>query len=331
MNSHWQNELKNSINNNYDLLKTLNLPTNNINSKFKLKAPLSFVKKMQPNNPYDPLLLQVLIQNQENIETPGYSPDPLAEKHYNPEKGIIHKYKNRALIILAGGCAINCRYCFRRHFEYSNNQTNLEISSPAFKYIKNNKSIKEIILSGGDPLLHNDEKIKQIITNIEQIEHIKTIRIHTRLPIVIPSRVTNNLVATLQASKLNIVIVTHCNHSQELDELTKTAFDKLASAKITLLNQSVLLKNINDSPKALIELSYKLFSQKIIPYYIHALDPVQGSQHFFVDMQQLIEIEDELKTELPGYLVPKFVKDGANQNYKLPISNKVAENNLTNF
>ena len=321
MNSHWQHELKNSIDNNHDLLKALNLPTNNIKSKFKLKAPLSFVKKMQPKNPLDPLLLQVLIQNQENITTPGYSTDPLTEKQYNPAQGIIHKYKNRALVILAGGCAINCRYCFRRHFEYSNNQTNLDISSHSFQYIKNNTSIKEIILSGGDPLLHNDEKIKHIIKNIEQIKHVTTIRIHSRLPIVIPSRITNDLLKTLKDSKLNIVIVTHCNHAQELDESTAIAFDKLISAKITLLNQSVLLKNINDSTKILIELSYKLFSQKVIPYYIHALDPVQGSQHFAIDVKHIMQLEDALKTELPGYLVPKFVQDGTNQNYKQTISN----------
>lgn len=316
----WQEELKTSINNNHDLLTTLGLPTNNLDSKFKLKAPLSFVAKMQPNNPQDPLLLQVLIQQQENLISTDYSKDPLAEKKSNPAQGVIHKYNNRALIILAGGCAINCRYCFRRHFEYSKNQTNLDTSSAAYQYLKTNKSISEVILSGGDPLLHHDDKIQQIINNLEAIQHIKTIRIHTRLPIVIPNRITSKFVSILKKCQLNIVIVTHCNHPQELDANTKNAFAKLINANITIFNQTVLLKNINDSADILIKLSHKLFAQKIIPYYIHALDAVQGSQHFAKDINEIINLETALKTELPGYLVPKFVKDGINQKFKLPIA-----------
>ena len=316
----WQQILKTAITSTKQLSELLSIPHQNIISDFPLKVPLPFVAKMQQKNPKDPLLLQVLIQSLENLPQPGFSQDPLAEKQYNITDGIIHKYNNRALVTLAGGCAINCRYCFRRHFDYHKNQTNLATTSQAYQYLKNNQTIKEVILSGGDPLLQNDNQLAKIFANLALIPHIQTVRIHSRLPIVIPARITNEFIKVLQSTRLKSVLVVHCNHPQELANDTLQAFKTLTQNSIMVFNQSVLLKNINDNSEVLIALSEKLFQQHVMPYYLHVLDPVQGSQHFALSLAKTKQLQQELLINLPGYLVPKIVIDSVGSSYKQAIS-----------
>jgi L-lysine 2,3-aminomutase len=317
----WQAELKQAITSKSDLLRHLKLPTPQhfeADPAFKLRVPWPFVRRMHSGNPQDPLLLQVLPQAREDDDSPGYTQDPLQERQTNPETGVIHKYAGRALLILSGGCAINCRYCFRRHFNYHENTTPLKSDGPAYQYLKNNTSIKEVILSGGDPLLYDDDQLSRVIKTLEGLDHIKRLRIHTRLPIVIPQRITSAFTDLLRHTRFHATLVVHCNHPQELDTHTAHAFDQIRSANIHLLNQSVLLKGINDCSETLIELSETLFEQGVLPYYLHTLDPVQGSAHFDISPKVIHELALDLLKHCPGYLVPKIVSDHPKTAYKRP-------------
>jgi L-lysine 2,3-aminomutase len=314
----WQDHLKQALTSPEKLCQHLGIPHPTCSSPFAFKVPWPFIEKMQPNNPNDPLLLQVLTQPIENQATAGFSSDPLQESHISPTPGVLHKYHGRALITLSGGCAIHCRYCFRRAFDYHHHQTNLHPDSPAYQYICNTPSLHEIILSGGDPLLYPDQRLKKIIENLAKIPHLKRVRIHTRLPIVIPQRITQTLAAALTQTRLQAIMVIHCNHPQELDDNTAQAFKTLKQAGMTLLNQSVLLKNINDNAASLITLSETLFEQGVLPYYLHTLDTVVGSAHFQVTDAVTEQLYRQLLTQCPGYLVPKLVSDGPGHPYKQP-------------
>jgi len=289
---------------------------------FKVKIPEYFKNKIDFNNPIDPLLLQVIPSELEAIETPGFNYNPLEESKYNPVPGLLHKYKTRVLIMLTTNCSINCRYCFRRHFDYKSNNIALKEFDKIIDYIKQNKNINEVIYSGGDPLLASDKYINNITQKIAQIPHIKYIRIHTRIPIVDPKRITQEFCDIFIPEKINnkkTILVTHCNHPDELDEHIKSKMDLLNKNNFTLLNQSVLLKNINDNSEILVNLSYKLFNCGIMPYYIHMLDPVQNAAHFQVDVNIAIKLMKQIKAELPGFLVPKLMqeKPGGNSKYQI--------------
>ena len=275
---------------------------------FALRVPRAFVARMEKGNPNDPLLRQVLTSQEEFISTPGYSTDPLDEQN-SVVPGLLHKYRNRALLLVKGGCAVNCRYCFRRHFPYADNQGNKRNWQGALDYITQHPELDEIIFSGGDPLMAKDHELDWLMTQLESIPQIKRLRIHSRLPIVIPARITEPLVARFAASSLQILLVNHINHGNEIDEEFSQAMARLRKAGVTLLNQSVLLRGVNDNAFTLAALSNKLFDAGIIPYYLHVLDKVQGGAHFMVSDSEARAIMRELMASISGYLVPKLTRE----------------------
>jgi len=321
-NSNWQSLLADAVTDPHELCQLLQLDPKHIidthfaTREFRLRVPRGFVARMQAGNPKDPLLLQVLPQAQEMISTPGYDRDPLQESKVNPVPGLLHKYHGRVLLTLTGACAINCRYCFRRHFPYDDNTPGSTGWQKAVDYIAQDPSIVEVILSGGDPLLMKDAQLQLLLTQLEKISHLKLLRIHTRLPIVLPERMTDELLSLLTRLRLQPVVVVHCNHPQEIDNTVAQALQSLRHAHITVLNQTVLLKNINDNADVLINLSHRLFEQGVLPYYLHLLDPVQGAAHFEVNHQTAQALWSECHAKLPGYLVPRLVQEVAGEKGK---------------
>lgn len=321
----WQRKLAESITCSDDLLTKLELAPQLSNydqkamGQFALRVPHGFVTRMKKGDPNDPLLLQVLPSAQELEHYPGYSHDPLAEKKVNPIAGLLHKYHSRILLMLSGGCAINCRYCFRRHFPYEDNVPDNKGWQKALDYIANDSSIKEVIFSGGDPLIVKDKQLAAIVSRIEKITHVTRLRIHTRLPIMIPERINDEFVNWIKATQLKPVVVLHCNHPNEINEAVTIAIKKLHAINITVLNQSVLLKNINDNARTLIELSHKLFDSGVMPYYLHLLDRVHGSAHFEVSEKTAKKLIQQVMNQLPGYLVPKLVREIAGAQAKVAI------------
>ncbi|MDI9347814.1 MAG: KamA family radical SAM protein [Methylacidiphilales bacterium] len=289
--------------------------SNQAHQQFPTLAPISF---LNTNNPA--LIKQVLPSKQETKITKGFTTDPLQEQAHTITNGLIQKYQSRALITTTGACAIHCRYCFRRHFNYQEQNpltpTNLQAIT---KSLADDKTIQEIILSGGDPLMLDDHKLQQLFNLIHKIKHITTIRIHTRVPTVLPKRITQQLINILKRIKQQLVIVLHINHPDELTTPATTAIQQLHQTTHHILNQSVLLKGINDNPETLIQLSNKLFKHHITPYYLHSLDPVKGTSHFQVPLPKAKQIMQTLRDSLPGYLVPKFVKEVPNLKSKKQI------------
>tara|TARA_R110000772_G_scaffold196899_5_gene307653 strand:- start:7470 stop:8297 length:828 start_codon:yes stop_codon:yes gene_type:complete len=264
---------------------------------------------MQKANPLDPLLLQVLPQANELTDYPGYTLDPLAEIQFNPIPGILHKYAGRILLMPTSSCAIHCRYCFRRHFPYSDNRPDKRQWLQSLQYIRDDSSIIEVILSGGDPLAISDKHLEWLLEHLSAIPHLQRVRIHTRFPVVIPQRITQKLCDLLSRFQLRFILVLHSNHAQELDNDVSTACTRLKDAGVDLLNQSVLLKGINDNPEVLCNLSERLFTCGVRPYYLHMLDKVKGSGHFEVSLARAQNIMTELRASLPGYLVPTLVQE----------------------
>lgn len=285
---------------------------------FALRVPRAFIARMEPGNPNDPLLRQVLTSKEEFINAPGFSTDPLEEQH-SVVPGLLHKYSNRALLLVKGGCAVNCRYCFRRHFPYAENQGNKRNWQQALEYISAHPQLDEIIFSGGDPLMAKDHELDWLLTQLESIPHIKRLRIHSRLPIVIPARITDTLVARIAASSLQVLLVNHVNHANEIDAAFRTSMRKLRMAGVTLLNQSVLLRGVNDNANTLADLSNALFDAGVMPYYLHVLDKVQGAAHFMVSDEEARAIVRELLTLVSGYLVPKLAREIGGEPSKTPL------------
>lgn len=285
---------------------------------FALRVPRAFAARMRKGDPQDPLLLQVITSQQEFIDAPGYSTDPLDEQS-SVVPGLLHKYRNRALLLVKGGCAVNCRYCFRRHFPYSENQGNKRNWQQALEYIRQQPELDEIIFSGGDPLMAKDHELDWLIAELEAIPHIKRLRIHSRLPVVIPQRITDTLCQRLAQSRLQTLMVTHINHAQEIDDDLRHAMHRLKCAGVTLLNQSVLLRGINDSAGTLATLSNALFDAGILPYYLHVLDKVQGAAHFYVDDVRARAIVRELLGMVSGYMVPKLAREIGGEPSKTPL------------
>ena len=307
----WQLELANAITSVDELLYELELEQfeNRLvrNSAFRLRVPRAYVKKMQKGNADDPLLMQVLPVTAENALS-GFT-DPVGDLNAMVTPGLLHKYQGRALLLATGACAIHCRYCFRRHFPYSASNPRKNEWKQALDYLHTHDDIHEVILSGGDPLVLDNAKLAQLFTALEYIPHIQWLRIHTRLPVVLPSRIDDDLITLLQKLRFKISLVIHANHANELmiDELE--ALQRLNSSGITLLNQSVLLKGVNDCTTSLATLSKRLYEAGVLPYYLHMLDPVQGAMHFDVPQSRAIEILNTLKNELPGYLLPRLVRE----------------------
>jgi len=307
----WQFELANAITSVDELLYELGLehiknkPIRN--SDFSLRVPRAFVNKMQKGDADDPLLMQVLPVASEN--TLSGVTDPVGDLNAMATPGLLHKYKGRALLVTTGACAIHCRYCFRRHFPYSSSNPRKNEWQRAIEYLRTHDDVHEVILSGGDPLVLDNNKLERLCNALEQIPHIQWLRIHTRLPVVLPSRIDNGLITLLQKLRFRITLVIHANHANELMRDELEVLQRLAATGITLLNQSVLLKGVNDSTASLISLSKRLYQAGVLPYYLHMLDPVQGAMHFDVSRNRAIEIQNTLKQELPGFLVPRLVKE----------------------
>ena len=285
---------------------------------FPLRVPRAFVARMRLGDPSDPLLLQVLTAREEFIAAPGFTTDPLDEQR-SVVPGLLHKYHNRALLLVKGGCAVNCRYCFRRHFPYQDNQGNKANWHQALDYIRQHPELDEIIFSGGDPLMAKDHELSWLLDELENIAHIKRLRIHTRLPVVIPDRITAALCQRLGDTRLQVLMVTHINHANEIDQPLRDSMAQLKRAGVTLLNQSVLLRGINDDAEVLATLSNALFDAGILPYYIHVLDKVQGTAHFMVDDDEARLLMKGLLCRVSGYLVPRLAREIGGELSKTPL------------
>jgi EF-P beta-lysylation protein EpmB len=277
--------------------------------KFGLLAPTPFVQRIRKGDPADPLLMQILPVIEEGDDREGYSADPVQEIGGPAAKasGLIQKYAGRVLLITAHACAVHCRYCFRRHFPYEDSPRSLDEFQPALDAIAADESITEVILSGGDPLVRTDEWLWKLKDRLEDIPHLRRLRVHTRLPIVIPERVTNEMLGWLRVGRLASYVVVHANHVNEIDFQVAAALSTLVEYGVVVLCQTVLLKGVNDSVEAMADLCERLVDLRVLPYYLHRLDRVAGSAHFEVSDQAGRAIIEGLAARLPGYAVPKFV------------------------
>lgn len=321
----WKKELAGATTSASALLKKLGLEKyleiTDGQAEFKCLATSSYIRKMQSGDINDPLLRQVLpleIENHTQTQITGIT-DPVGDINAMPSPGLLHKYHGRALIISTGACAIHCRYCFRRHYPYQQSACTGSVLNKALGYLQQHLEIEEVILSGGDPLVLDNAKLATLIHQLENIPQLQTLRIHTRLPVVLPARINQGLLKLLQGSRFNIVMVIHANHANELQNEELTRLHQLHAAGITLLNQSVLLKDINDNADTLVSLSKRLFQCKTLPYYLHLLDPVAGAMHFDVNKQSALTLKAQMEQQLPGYLVPKLVREIAGKQAKTAI------------
>jgi EF-P beta-lysylation protein EpmB len=318
----WQDELKRAVRDPSQLVAALGLAPNLIEPAqraardFPLFAPWPFIARMKPSDPADPLLRQVLPLADELTRAAGDSLDPVGDRRATQSPGLLQKYSGRALLVTTGACAVHCRYCFRRHFPYSEGPRTPDDWQPALDRIAADPTIDEVLLSGGDPLTLVDEHLAELAHRLAGIPHLRRLRVHTRLPIVIPSRVTEALLDWLRGTRLAPVMVVHANHPQEIDEPTATALIKLVDAGIPVLNQAVLLAGVNDSAEALVGLSRRLIDLRVMPYYLHQLDRVAGAAHFEVPVSRGIELIEQMRRELPGYGVPRYVQEIAGEMHK---------------
>ncbi|AIA76640.1 lysine 2,3-aminomutase [Halomonas campaniensis] len=321
----WQRQLSQAIRDPATLCKRLNLDDSWLpgaatgHQLFEICVPDAYLTRIAPNDPNDPLLRQVLPVSDEASTPQGYVTDPLEEAEHQPVKGLIHKYAGRVLLIASPACAINCRYCFRRHFPYSDNSPSRAQWQEALDYLRADTTLHEAILSGGDPLAANDRQLAWLVEQLENIPHLKRLRIHTRLPVVIPDRVDDALLGWLAATRLQKVMVLHINHANEIDQAVIDACTRLKQAGVTLLNQSVLLRGINDSVSTLATLSERLFEAGVLPYYLHVVDPVQGAAHFDVPDAEAKTLVKQLLEHLPGFLMPRLVREVPGKTSKTPL------------
>lgn len=323
----WQRELTRAVRSLDELLEILELTAEEVSAsdiarrEFPLLVPRGFVDRMRPGDPRDPLLLQVLPTAEEERAPAGFVADPLAESQVAAAPGLLHKYRGRALLVTTGACAVHCRYCFRRHFPYEEHrETDFE---EALVYLKSSPEVEEIILSGGDPLVWKDRRLARLARELESIDHLRRLRIHTRLPVVLPQRIDEDLLAWLTESRLEPVVVIHTNHPREIDGEVASALRRLRRAGITLLNQTVLLRGINDSSSILSDLSKDLFAVGVLPYYLHLVDRVRGAAHFEIHEDEARALARELMAELPGYLVPRLVREVPGAPSKVPVDLRV--------
>jgi len=321
----WQQELAGAITHPETLARTLGLDpglfatATPAHGLFGLRVPLSFVRRMRPGDASDPLLLQVMPRAAELGEQPGFGPDPLGERDLLKAPGLLQKYHGRALLIATGACAVNCRYCFRREFPYAD-QVGSGALQQALEAIAADPGITEVILSGGDPLSLSDARLRALTDRLATIPHLRRLRVHTRLPVVLPSRVDGGLLQWLRELPWPVAMVLHSNHANEVDEQVTAACARLRAAGVTLLNQSVLLRGINDSVPALAELSQRLFAAGVVPYYLHLLDKVRGAAHFDVPAATAQRLVGELAATLSGYLVPRLVREVPGGSAKIPLA-----------
>jgi EF-P beta-lysylation protein EpmB len=311
----WQADLADAIGTPEDLVEALGLdrtllqPAHAASAAFRLRVPRSYVARMRPGDPSDPLLRQVLPLASELEDDTDFVSDPLGEQAAVRAPGLLQKYRGRALLITTSACAVHCRYCFRREFPYAEQTSDAPRWSAALSEIGRDSSLEEVILSGGDPLSLSDARLKSLTDALASIPHVRRLRVHTRQPIVLPSRVDDGLMSWLRSVRLPMVFVLHANHPNEIDSDVRAACEKLRASGVTLLNQSVLLRGVNDDVEVLAELSRRLFDTGVLPYYLHVLDRVRGATHFEIPEAQARMIAGDLASRLPGYLVPRLVRE----------------------
>jgi EF-P beta-lysylation protein EpmB len=320
----WHREMAEAVTDPAELLRLLKLPESLLPAaqaaacRFALRVPRSFLRLIEPGNPADPLLLQVLPLARELEEHPGFVDDPLEESQAIQGPGLLSKYRGRSLLIASPACAVHCRYCFRREFPYPENRASQQRWRPTLDLLHGDPELEEVILSGGDPLSLDDNRLAELIRGLEDIPQLRRLRIHSRLPVVIPARITDGLLRLLADSRLKTVMVVHCNHPRELGSAFGSAMERLRPVA-ALLNQSVLLRGVNDDVQTLANLSRQLFDRDILPYYIHLMDQVRGAAHFQVGEHKAKRLLDALRAEMPGYLVPRLVRERAGEPAKTPL------------
>lgn len=311
--SRWQQEIRSAFRDIESLFEYLEIDTDEVSGfvrpahgRFGILVPRNFASRMEKGNPRDPLLLQVVSPNSAPQNGSGFHSDPVGDRAAEQEPGILQKYRGRVLLLLSGACAVHCRYCFRQHFGYPGTGS---VIDQAVDVIRRDKTVSEIILSGGDPLMVADSSLADLFLRLAELPHVRRLRIHTRLPVVIPSRVTDALCQMILDSPLAVCVVVHINHAREIDTSVQTAIHRLKSAGATLLNQAVLLQGINDSYEDQFSLCEKLVDNGVIPYYLHLLDPVRGAESYPVSAADGISLIQQLRESLPGYAVPRLAKE----------------------
>ena len=288
-------------------------------AQFPLRVPRGFVARMRHGDAHDPLLRQVLPLDEEMRAAPGFSLDAVGDGAARAGAGVLQKYRGRALLVTTGSCAVNCRYCFRRHFPYAEESAARDGWREAVQAIRADTSIDEVILSGGDPLSLATPKLVELTDALSGIEHLKRLRIHTRLPVVLPERVDAPLLEWLAGLPWPVALVLHANHANEFDATVDSALAGLRDAGTRLLNQAVLLRGVNDSVEALAELGERSFAAGVLPYYLHQLDRVAGAAHFEVPDREAKALHAALAARMSGYLVPRLVREVAGDPGKRPL------------
>ncbi len=321
----WQQQLSEAVRSRSELLRLLDINPGlsgqlPVDQGFPLRVPHAFVARMQRGNIDDPLLRQVLPVSAEADLVDGFGRDPLGEQEAMPVPGLLHKYPGRALLTVTGACAVHCRYCFRRHFPYDEANPAGTHWPAAISYLQAHREIGELILSGGDPLSLSNRRLQDLTERLRVAGHLHTLRIHTRLPVVLPARIDQGLLDWLARLPLRTVVVVHCNHPNEIDPAVCSALGELAETGTTLLNQSVLLRGVNDDVAILEALSRKLFAAGVLPYYLHQLDRVQGAAHFALPDRQAMQLAEQLRSRLPGYLLPRLVRECPGSDSKIPLA-----------
>jgi EF-P beta-lysylation protein EpmB len=311
----WKQELADAVRDPAELCDLLHLDpalaqkSKKASGDFPFLVPRGFISRMQPGDPNDPLLLQVLPRLEELDDIPGFVSDPVGEQPARRGTGLIQKYHGRCLLLVTGGCAVHCRYCFRREFPYAESGASPASFAAAVNEIREDESIHEVILSGGDPLLIDDTLLEALIHDIASVSHVRRLRIHSRLPVVLPSRITENFLRIMNEIRLTVCLVIHANHAAELDSTVAESLRKISPVVALRFNQAVLLRGVNDTAESLIRLSERLLDLGVTPYYLHLLDPVRGASHFDVPEETGIHLVQELRNRLPGYAVPRLARE----------------------
>lgn len=323
--SGWRDALRDAVTDPRELIRLLDLDpallpgARHADSLFPLRVPRGFVNRMRRGDPSDPLLRQVLPLGEESEAPAAFLDDPVGDRRSRGATGLLHKYHGRVLLIGTGTCAVNCRYCFRRHFPYSEETASRARWREAADYIAADPSIREVILSGGDPLLLGTSRLAELTRLLEAIPHVRRLRIHSRVPVVLPERLDGTFLEWLRGTRLQRVLVIHANHAAELDEDVDRALASVAATGTTLLNQAVLLRGVNDSAETLDGLGERLFRAGVLPYYLHLLDRVRGAAHFEVPETEAARIYRALRARASGFLVPRLVREIPGTPYKTPI------------
>ncbi len=322
----WQQVLKESIREAGALCRLLQLPkryeaaARRAAAEFPLFVPQGYLARIRIGDPHDPLLRQVLPLAEERVPQPGDGTDPVGDAAATLRPGLLQKYHSRVLMVATGACAVHCRYCFRRHFPYSDSPRSPDAWTPALEQIAADRSLREVILSGGDPLTLVDRQLAELAARLDAIPHLRRLRLHTRLPIMIPERVCDELLDWLQATRLTPIVVVHANHPAEIDAAVAAALGRLVERGLVVLNQAVLLRGVNDRAEVLVELSERLVDLRVMPYYLHQLDRVRGAAHFEVPVAEGRRLLAAMRQRLPGYAVPRYVQEIAGEPHKVVLA-----------